>query len=185
MTTSHFNAISPEHAQQLGQMIAAHSMAEAVVFSVFLDCCGLEEAQARVIINVGKIKVSDMPAITEQLLDLKASDDAEADATLKAALRELRQLTEQRNKFAHWQWGVGDNGLGISNLVKGKMGQPPKSQPVPLEELQNLTQRIQDVVTRLMLCTPTARRAMPAALRDLFLGSISVTGTATPRGEPS
>lgn len=183
MTTSHFNAITPEYAQQLGHMIAAHSLAEAVVFSVFLDCCGLEEAQARVIINVGKIKVSDMPAITEQLLDLRVSDDAEADATLKAALRELRQLTEQRNKFAHWQWGAGDNGLGISNLVKGKMGQPPKSQPVPLEELQNLTQRIQDVVTRLMLCTPTARRAMPTDLRDLFLGGISVTGTTTPRGE--
>lgn len=185
MTISHFNAITPEYAQQLGQMIAIHSLAEAVVFSVFLDCCGLDEAQARVIINLGKVKVSDMPAITEQLLDLRVSDDAEADATLKAALRELRQLTEQRNKFAHWQWGVGDNGVGISNLVKGKMGQPPKNQLVPLEELQNLTRGIQDVVTRLMLCTPTARRSIPPDLRDLFLSGISVTGITTPRGETS
>lgn len=171
MTTASWSVLPDDYLKNLGEMIAAHSFVEMVVYTLFMDCCGLDEDSAKVVIEKGSLKPAQMKEIVSALIDLKPSADPNADRELKAALGDYKQLTNKRNQFAHWQWGHSNTGPSVTNFLKQRPGAQPTMQQVSIEDLRSVIEGLRTVAMRIILNMPSARGALPPELRQLFGGS--------------
>ena len=94
----------------LGDVVTAHAHGEALIYTAFVDYSGIDADRLRIIQEHGQVKVGHMPRIIKAFIEHSPSDDLDADETVRNALSEFDKLTQQRNKFVHWQWGTGAAG---------------------------------------------------------------------------
>jgi hypothetical protein len=168
--------VRDEFMRRLGEVIEAHSSVEAHIYSTFIDYSGIDAVRAQIIILHGRIKVGDMAKIVAGLIDNAPSEDPAADAHIKRALSEFGKVTGQRNKFAHWQWAVGDEGeQQIINLTKPKPDGSHVAEKLEIEHLANLVSRLQAIQTILYANAASARKWMTDDMRaTLTRDSLSV-----------
>ncbi|WP_157211542.1 hypothetical protein [Pandoraea sp. B-6] len=170
MTNTTWSVLPEDYLKCLGEMISVHSFVEMLVYTLFMDCCGLDEDSAKVIIDKGNLKPAQMKEIISALLELRPSDDPDADRALKAALGDYKLLTERRNQFAHWQWGISNQGPSVTNFLKQRPGAQPTMQQVSSEDLRLVVEGLRSVASRIIVNTPSARASMPKEMRQVFGG---------------
>ncbi|MBH9648047.1 hypothetical protein [Burkholderia vietnamiensis] len=157
----------------LGDVVTAHAHGEALIYTAFVDYSGIDADRLRIIQEHGQVKIGHMPRIIKAFIEHFPSDDPTADETVRNALAEFDKLTQQRNKFVHWQWGVGTEGQpAISNFVKQRVGGEFATQPFSLEELRTLSDRLRNVTSVLALNLPSSRDSIPKDIRDAFAGLV-------------
>ncbi|HDR9151512.1 TPA: hypothetical protein QDA88_003896 [Burkholderia vietnamiensis] len=136
----------------------------------------IDADRLRIIQEHGQVKIGHMPHIIKALIEHFPSDDPTADETVRNALTEFDKLTQQRNKFVHWQWSVGIEGQPlISNVIKQRVGGEFATLPFSLEELRALADRLRNVTSVLVLNLPSSRDSIPKDIRDAFAGMVKAT----------
>ncbi|AJW45490.1 hypothetical protein EPIRMAN_GEN20615_19100 [Ralstonia mannitolilytica] len=153
----------------LGEVVTTHAHCEALVYTAFMDYSAIDADRLRIIQEHGRVKVADMPKIIKAFIEHFPSDDAEADQRVQDALKEFDRLTQQRNKFVHWQWGVGVAGVpSISDITKQRVGGDIRSESFDLEELHTLANRLQAIIGVLAVNLPSTRGVIPKHIREAF-----------------
>ncbi|RQS01068.1 hypothetical protein [Burkholderia sp. Bp8991] len=155
----------------LGDVVTAHAHGEALIHAAFMDYSGIDADRLRIIQEHGQVKIGHMPRIIKAFIEHFPSDDPDADESVRNSLTEFDKLTQQRNKFVHWQWGTGAEGLpSISNFVKQRVGGEFATQSFSLEELRTLADRLRNVTAVLAINLPSSRASIPKDIRDAFAG---------------
>lgn len=171
MANATWSVLPEDYLKCLGEMISVHSFVEMMVYSLFMDCCGLDEDSARILIDKGNLKPAHMKEIISALLEHRSSDDPDADRSLKVALSDYKLLTEKRNQFAHWQWGLSSQGLSVTNFLKQRPGGLPTMQQVSIEDLRLVIEGLRSVANQILVNMPSARATIPTEIRQMLGGT--------------
>lgn len=133
--------ISADYYTALGKMVSLSTNLELVVKSVFVAISGLSQTEANILMEKGRVKVTDMPAIIKGFIEHRPFPDPTRNEDLLQALDMFSRLYQQRNKFVHWLWINGGQELHLFNAKAGakKKGlSSEEQQPIPVERLEEI-----------------------------------------------
>lgn len=133
--------ISSDYYTMLGKMVSLSTNSELLVKSVFVAISGLSQTEANILMDKGRLKVTDMPSIIKGFLEHKPFPDSSRNKDLVHALDIFSKLYEERNKFVHWLWINGGDELHLFNVkprAKPRELSNEEKRPVPVERLQEI-----------------------------------------------
>jgi len=107
-----------EHFALLGRLVVRFAYLELTVKSVFSNVMNLTDHQLNSLIEFGRVKVTDMPAVVRSLLKDAPLPDFDRNVELVSALNDFEKLAIERNKLVHWIWGGGPTLMNFKGSTK-------------------------------------------------------------------
>jgi hypothetical protein len=152
----------------IGQIVVCAAQADAMLCSLFWHYAGLDPTIGRCI--TGELNGRTMARMLRKMVRARGLPPAQI-ADVEAILDETNSLAQQRDKVAHWEWGVGHAGEAIMSkrLTAKSVGQISHEKP-SLEELRQLADRYAALYPRICahLMPREVLAAMPQEIRDAF-----------------
>lgn len=158
----------PGHLELIGKVITRFSELEGWVAELVRHYSGMNEAAGYAV--TGRLR---MRAMLEVLPDLvrATTTNHRLHADIDSIRKELLEISEERDKIAHWQWIGGAEGWGIAKwLTARKPSERPPITSYPRAKLSTLVGQMTKTLLRIQahLLPDEEWTKMPKNHRDKF-----------------
>lgn len=152
-----------EMKREIGQVVINHAYSENALKGLFIVLARLEKPVSEVVMKNFNPKGIPITKAVTSLID----DDRDISSLVKLRIQEVvadyKRLSEARNIYCHWAWGMSENGRQEAIVYNDQLGYMEKNTPrtVTLHELKTVAFSLAQIVGAIHLLTSLIGSGMP------------------------